>query len=124
MSLACALFVTVAVVSGSDAEPTPRKPLLRTVELDLGESGDVELSDGTRVTVKLLEVEELRDALRSAVRQARVRVEVNGKSATLISGNYHLPMKVGGVQVDCPATKGLYRNHDPWEDSWGLDKDV
>jgi hypothetical protein len=33
-------------------------------------------------------------------------------------------MTVGGVQVDCPATKGLYQNHDPWEDSWGLDKDV
>jgi murein DD-endopeptidase MepM/ murein hydrolase activator NlpD len=31
---------------------------------------------------------------------------------------------VGGVQVDCPVTRGYYQNHDPFEDSWGLVKDV
>jgi murein DD-endopeptidase MepM/ murein hydrolase activator NlpD len=49
-------------------------------------------------------------------------IEVNGKAAELVSGNYRLPQTVGGVQVDCPATKGLYENRDPWEDSWGLEK--
>jgi hypothetical protein len=72
----------------------------------------------------LLEVNETRDSLRSALRRADITVEINGRTATLTSGNYRLPIPVGGVQVDCPATKGLYANHDKFEDSWGLDKEV
>src|SRR4029453_13846362 len=43
---------------------------------------------------------------------------------TLASGNYRLPATIAGVQVDCPVTKGYYRNCDPYEDSWGLEKDA
>ena len=59
---------------------TAHKPLLRTVDLDRGESQLVELADGTRARVKLLDVEEERDGVRSAIRQARVKVEVNGQA--------------------------------------------
>ena len=103
-------------------EPVPRQPLFRVADLDIGESQDVELSNGKRATVKLLGVEETRDKLRSALRLARVTVEVNGVVAKIESGNYRLPMTVGDVQIDCPATQGLYPRHDPFEDSWGLDK--
>ncbi|HMF15484.1 MAG TPA: peptidoglycan DD-metalloendopeptidase family protein [Gemmataceae bacterium] len=117
-------LVVVAVLAASDGKEEPRKPLLRTADLRIGETQDVQLSDGAKATVKLLAVEETRDKVRSAIREAMVRVEVNGKTETLVSGYYRLPVTVGGVQVDCPATKGLYQNHDPWEDSWGLDKDA
>jgi murein DD-endopeptidase MepM/ murein hydrolase activator NlpD len=123
MHFASALLLVVHLV-GSDGDEEIRKPLLRAVDLNVGESQEVALSDGTKARVKLLDVAEERDAVRSAIRQARVKVEVNGKTATLISANYHLPVTIAGVQIDCPATKGIYRNHDPWEDSWGLDKDA
>ena len=51
-------------------------------------------------------------------------VEVNGRTTTLVSANYRLPVTVGGVQIDCPVTRGYYQNCDPFEDSWGLDKDA
>ena len=51
-------------------------------------------------------------------------VEVNGQAVTLVSATYHLPVTVAGVQIDCPVTKGHYKDCDPYEDSWGLDKDA
>ena len=85
------------------APPEPsRTPLLRAVDLNVGESQQVMLADGSTARVKLLDLQETRDALRDAVRVARVRVEINGRTATLTSANYNLPITVGGVQVDCP----------------------
>jgi len=106
------------------AEPLARQPLFRVTDLNVGESQLLKLSDGSQANVKLLRIEETRDALRSALRLARVKVEVNGVIETIESGNYRLPMTVGGVQIDCPATRGLYPRHDLFEDSWGLDKDA
>jgi hypothetical protein len=91
-------------------------------DLNIGESQKIELSSGKQVTVKLLGVEESRDKLRSALRLARVKVEVNGAVGRIESGNYRLPMTLDDVQIDCPATLGLYPRHDRFEDSWGLDK--
>ena len=106
------------------AEQLARQPLFRVTDLNVGESQLLNLSDGSQANVKLLRIEETRDALRSALRLARVKVEVNGVIETIESGNYRLPMTVGGVQIDCPATQGLYPRHDLFEDSWGLDKDA
>src|SRR6187401_2439404 len=111
-------LLAAAVLIGADE---PKKPLFATVDLDRGETVSVRLPDGGKATVKLLEIEETRDSLREALRRADVTVEINGRPTTLASGNYRLPVTDGGVQVDCPATKGLYPNHDPFEDSWGLD---
>ena len=104
--------------------PSSAPPLFRVVDLNRGEAGQITLSDGKKVNIKLLEVDETRDAVRSAVRLARVSVEINGRKVTLDSGNYRLPMNFAGVQIDCPVTKGYYLNCDPFEDSWGLEKDV
>ncbi len=123
MQLTSALLLA-AMLIGADGKEEPHKPLFATIDLDRNESQEVQLADGTRAKVKLLDVEEIRDSLRSAIRQARVKVEINGRTTTLTSGNYRLPVTVAGVQVDCPATRGLYRNHDPFEDSWGLDKEA
>jgi murein DD-endopeptidase MepM/ murein hydrolase activator NlpD len=94
---------------------------VRTVELDLGQEQVVELSDGSKARVKLLALEEKRDRLRNAVRQAQVKVEVNGAVATLTSATYNLPVAVGGVQIDCPVTRGYTANSGK-QNVWALTK--
>lgn len=95
-------------------------PPFTEIELSAGEEAVVELADGSRCRVKLVEVRESRDGVRGAVRRAGVRVEVNGEAASLVSGNYRLPAKLGGVQVDCPVTRGLLENGR--YEAWGLRK--
>ncbi|MBN1670511.1 MAG: PKD domain-containing protein [Kiritimatiellae bacterium] len=104
--------------------PEKLEPLRRSVELALGESADVELSDGaTTVAVTLLELEELRDSLRSAIRRARVKISVDGAEAWVESGNYNLPVPVGPAQVDCPVTRGFLQDEHKGN-KWALAKDA
>ena len=110
------LFVLVANVT------VAQQPLFRVVDLDVGATERVQVADGKSVTVKLLSTSETRDRVRSAIRDARVDVEINGASATLSCGNYHLPVAVGGAQVDCAVTKAYYR--DTNADRWALVKDA
>ena len=112
------LYVSFSCVSGATL------PLFNVVDLNRNESVHVRLSNGTELNVKLVEVRETRDPIRSAVRRVLVSVEIDGRQLTLSSGNYHLPVKFGNVQIDCPVTKGYYENCDPFEDSWGLEKDA
>ena len=106
------------------AEDAPQKltPLVRVVDLNIGESADVILCDGSHARIKLLEVNEVRDDVCFAVRRSEVTVEVNGKRSKLISATYHLPKTVDKVQIDCPITKGYNSNGSP--SFWGLDKDA
>ena len=92
------------------------------MDLDVGATQRVQIADGKTATVKLLSTSETRDRVRSAIRDARVDVEINGASATLSCGNYRLPVAVGGVQVDCEVTKAYYR--DTNADHWALIKDA
>ena len=101
---------------------TAQQPLFRVVDLDVGATEQVPLPDGKSATVKLLSTSETRDRVRSAIRDARVDVEINGTRATLSCGNYRLPVAVGGVQVDCEVTKAYYR--DTNADHWALVKDA
>ncbi|WP_406693918.1 PKD domain-containing protein [Singulisphaera sp. Ch08] len=98
------------------------EPLVRAVDLAVGESAVVTLSDGKEATVKLIDLKEDRDPIRQAIRGAQVKIEVNGQPVTLGTGNYNLPVPAGGVQVDCPITGG-YRGNSG-EDSWALEKDA
>lgn len=98
------------------------EPLVRVVDLNIGESAKVTLCDGTQATVKLLDLKETRDAVSHAVRQAEVTVEVNGQQGQLVSATYHLPRLIGDVQIDCSITKGYNLNGSP--SFWGLDKDA
>ena len=99
-----------------------QQPLFRTLDIDTGATESVELSSGKRATVKLLSTSETRDKARSAIREARAEVEINGSRATLSCGNYRLPVEVGGVQIDCTVTKAYYQNTN--RDHWGLVKDA
>ncbi len=98
------------------------EPLVRVADLDLGESREVELCDGSKATVRVLKLEEVSDSVRDAVRKARVQVDVNGKSVWLTSANYELPKTVAGVRIDCPVTRGYRENSN--KDAWGLKCDV
>lgn len=108
-------------VQGSEEQPT-LKPIVRVVDLSVGEETRVTLSNGEQVKVKLLDLKETRDAIRQAVRSALVTVQVDGQKITLESGMYNLPQTIGRVQIDCSITKGYNSNGTPA--FWGLDKDA
>jgi len=103
------------------AIPEPERLPLRTVlDLELGVPVEAVLSDGETVRVEALEVDERVGALRSAIRNARVRARVNAVETWIDSANYNLPRQIAGVQVDCPITKG-YRDK-AHRRVWGLEK--
>ncbi|MBM3861798.1 MAG: hypothetical protein FJ395_19415 [Verrucomicrobia bacterium] len=98
----------------------PIKSEPAAVDLKIGEQATVKLCDGKTATVKLLGVKEKRDTLRRVVRGALVDIEVNGHPVALNCATYHLPVTVGGVQIDCPVVKG----YNEGGDHWGLDADA
>jgi murein DD-endopeptidase MepM/ murein hydrolase activator NlpD len=110
-------------VCSTGAQAPPPRILHRTVDLNLGEAQEVTLSDGRAVQVKLLDLREHRDEVNGAVRQAEVRVEVDGQVTNLSSGTYRLPVTLGSVQLDCPVTKG-YLEKSGGQNPWGLLKDA
>jgi murein DD-endopeptidase MepM/ murein hydrolase activator NlpD len=112
----------VVAVPGWAESPPPTDPLLRVVDLNVGEAQDVRLSNGRSVTVRLLDLDESTDTVNGAVREARVTVEVDGRSVELVSATYNLPVASGDVQLDCPITKGYLTRTD--SNPWALDKDA
>lgn len=119
------ILFLIGVVLYGRAEPAAmalQPTLHRTVDLNIGESVDLKLSDGKPTTIKVVELKETRDSPRDAVRRAEVTVEVNGTRQQLVSATYHLPTTIAGVRIDCPITKGYYTNTN--SDAWGLVKDV
>ena len=116
------LYIPVLLFSLLTNLKGAQQPLFRVVDIGVGATETVQLSEGKPATVKLLSTSELRDKARSAIREARAEVEINGSRATLSCGNYRLPVTVGGVKVDCTITKAYYQNSDA--DHWGLVKDA
>lgn len=105
--------------------PAPtRQPLARVVDLNVGESAEVVLCDGSKAAVKLLDLKETADDIRGAVRRAVATVQIGGVAGptTIVSGNYNLPVKAGSIQIDCPITKGYTRNANG--DHWALTRDA
>jgi murein DD-endopeptidase MepM/ murein hydrolase activator NlpD len=103
-------------------EPATRDPILRTVDLNIGQSAEVTFASGAKTTVKLLDLKERRDSMSDAVREAKVQVEINGQTTWLTAANYNLPVNFAGVQIDCTITKGYNSNSNG--DAWGLEKDA
>jgi len=87
-------------------------------DMQSGESRSIALTNGVAVPVQISAVEETRDGLQSAVREARVRAVVDGVKIELRCANYELPRPAGRVQVDCPVTGGYMSNST--DDHWGL----
>ena len=122
MKFKCIVWILILLMSLSCLRQKENGPLRLAVELDVGESSEIELTNGEEVTLTLEGVEVLRDDLRGAIREVRVSVEVNGEKAIMGSGLYHLPVEVGGIQIDCPVVKNYYTNSNA--DHWGLAKDA
>jgi len=120
--LAATLIITSGIVPArAEATKPTIEPLLRTVDLNVGQEATVKLADGRTTTVKLLDLKEQRDSLRNAVRRAEVTVEVNGRKVTLVAAYYRLPVTVGDVQIDCAVTKGCVQGD---KNPWALDADA
>ncbi|MDT8303556.1 MAG: hypothetical protein RQ760_18900, partial [Sedimentisphaerales bacterium] len=64
------IFMLVCLLAPSALAAAIIEPLVRVVDLDVGETLQVTLHDGTGVTVTLLELTEKRDSVRNAVRRA------------------------------------------------------
>lgn len=121
------LIVILAHSAAAELPQPTLTPLFVTADLNLGESQEVTLTNGKKVTLKVLDLAEQRDSLRGAVRKAEVKVLVDGKEVTLVSANYRLPMTVGEVQIDCPVTSGYTQRATKTTgglDVWGLEKAV
>jgi murein DD-endopeptidase MepM/ murein hydrolase activator NlpD len=96
--------------------------IVRVIDLNIGQAEKVTLSDGSVSTVKVMGVEEHHESVTNMLTNAVVKVEINGEQADLVCGCYHLPVKVGGVQVDVPVVANYMKDsHIDW---WKLRKDV
>src|SRR5690242_1822538 len=114
MNMRC-LVVCVGLLGlvAENAGAASEEPLVRVADLDVGETATVALADGKSTTIRVVALDEQDDPIRHAVRQSRVTLEIDGRPAELVAGPYRLPTRVGKVQIDCPATKGLNRNGTP-----------
>ena len=116
------LLTSISTLSQAADKPDAIRPLVRVVDLNVGESVDVTLCDGSQATVRLLDLQETHDQVCFAVRRAVASVEVNGQRGDLVSATYHLPRLIGNVQIDCAVTRGYNKNGEP--SFWGLEKDA
>lgn len=86
--LSCSILPAAA--GASEAQRPNIEPLVRVVDLKVGQQASVKLANGKTVDVKLLDLKEHRDNVRDAVRKAFVTVEVGGRKVTLRAATYHL----------------------------------
>ncbi|MEO1983837.1 MAG: hypothetical protein ABGZ24_25275, partial [Fuerstiella sp.] len=82
MLAACGLQVDLQLYA---ADAPALTPLVRVVDLTIGESTTVELCNGQKVDVRLVDLQETRDPIRQAVRSAMVTVQVDGEKITIES---------------------------------------
>lgn len=109
------VFSMALVVILQSCLVTELKPIRVIAELKIGETQNVKLTSGRVIKLKLIEITEVRDSLRNAIREAFIKVSVDGEEKVLKTGNYNLPEPVGRVQIDCPWIKGF--DSDPAEKS-------
>ncbi len=110
--------------SEATANETLQEPIMRVVDLNVGETRTMTLADDSEATVTLRAVRARRDNFRGAVRDAEVDVEVNGQTVTLPSAGYHLPQRVAGVRIDCAIVRSYLQDHARRGNPWGLDADA
>jgi len=112
---------TIAVVPAKGpAWKADQQPLHSVADLAVGEEQELALPDGTKAKLRLEGVEAKKDDLRQAVRQATVRLQVNGQPAAIGCSMYNLPTAVGGVQVDCTVVGEM--NSNARGNAWAMGK--
>ncbi len=71
--------------------PKDFAPLVRFVDVNVGETATATLSNGETAAVKLLAMKNERDPAIRGIWRTTVTVEVNGAKAEIVSGVYNLP---------------------------------
>jgi murein DD-endopeptidase MepM/ murein hydrolase activator NlpD len=100
-------ILIAGLLLGAPLPPPEEGPLFRSIELRLGESADVELGNGRKTTLKLLDL--------------GGRIAVDGETVTLRAGRDRLPITVAGVQIDGPFLRAeaarfrIWPAGSPWE---------
>ena len=122
----CSFFLLLGLAgcTTSTQEGTPGGTLLRTIDISLGKTQNVKLSDGNSVEVTLLQVDAVADNVRGAIRRSTVELKVDGKPLSLDCGNYRLPTLFNDVQIDCTITGPYRENNRESMDPWTLKKDA
>ena len=92
----------------------------KLVKMKIGQSRTVTLYDGTKTTIKLLDVIYTRDKIRKAIREAKIQLEVDGTERWIVAGTYHLPDTIGNVKIDCPFAKEYLQRASYPEYAWRL----
>jgi len=80
----------------------------RIVCLDVGESYRFQPHDGTTRTLRLVSAEDKRDTVIGLVRQATVRVTVDGQPLELSCMPYTMPTEIGHLRLQADLTSGWF----------------
>ncbi|MCP4313985.1 MAG: peptidoglycan DD-metalloendopeptidase family protein, partial [Bacteroidetes bacterium] len=105
-----------------NAQELPATPLRVVAELNMGQTREVTLTNGERVKLTLLGIEETRDDVRDIIHEVKLRVKVDGEEVELVCGNYNLPVASGRVKIDCQVTKNYLSNS--MRDHWKITNDA
>lgn len=97
-------------------------PLRTVVDLNMGENKKIKISNGEIVDLTLISIKDSIDELNKAVRAAKIEILVDGTHKILDVANYHLPVTVGNMQIDCPITIDYLKKSR--HSSWKLKKDA
>lgn len=79
----------------------------QTVSLQVGESWHFSMGDSEARNLRLLAVEEDRDAVVRQVRLAHVRIQLDGQVHTLRCGPYVMPASIAGLRLLADTTSGF-----------------
>ncbi len=87
-----------------DQAATIKYSTQRFVYLDIGESCDFQLKNGTQKQVSLLSVKEYDDPVIHLTRRADVKIEIDGKPVELTCAPYVMPTEAGGIRIQADTT--------------------
>ena len=121
------IILLLATITISCSTNTNKKSTFKGrkyLQLNVNESKNITLYDGTNATIKLLDIIYDKDKVRKAVRSAKLKLSVDGEEKWLEAGNYNLPIKFKTVKIDCPIAKGYLEKGSFPHGMWRLNKEV
>ena len=96
----------------------------KNVDMNVGDTTEITLYDGTTATITVLDTMIRRDRIRLAIREAKIKLSVDGEEKWLTAGNYNLPVEFKNVKIDVPFIK-LYLSNGNFPDGmWKIHKDI
>lgn len=112
---ACFIVLSIAIPANVSAQSAPRHI---TADLKVSQPQQLTLKNGKSVTIELHKLNEVKDPLRSGIRQVAGQFVINDQTVEIQAGPYSLPTKVGPFRIDIPVSSGY--NANSTEDHWRL----